>query len=51
VGATSCREGDDVLVVGPRTRLTDDDRALIRKWKLHLLAIIAYDADAHGRVQ
>ena len=35
------REGDD-LIVGPRTLITDDDRAAIRMWKTHLLAILAY---------
>ena len=40
-----CEEGD-VLVVGPRERLTDEDRAGLRKWKPHLLAIVTYNADA-----
>ena len=45
------REDGDVLFVGPRERLTDDDRAGLRKWKLHLLAILAHDADAPEGVQ
>lgn len=44
--ALTIAEGD-VLVVGPRDRLTDDDRVLIRRWKRHLVAIVAYNADAH----
>jgi hypothetical protein len=45
-------DGDgDVLSVGPGDRLTDADRALIRRWKPHLLAIVAYDADAHEGMQ
>jgi hypothetical protein len=32
----------DVLTVGPGDRLTDDDRALIRRWKPHLLALVRY---------
>jgi hypothetical protein len=43
-------EDGDVLAVGPRDRLTDEDRTLIRQWKRHLVAIITYDADAHGMV-
>jgi hypothetical protein len=34
---------DDLLTVGPRNLLTDADRAEIRKWKPHLLAIVNYD--------
>jgi hypothetical protein len=41
----------DMLWVGPRDLLTDDDRELIRRWKPHLLAIVAYDAAANGRTQ
>ena len=41
----------DVLKVGPCDLLTDADRALIRRWKAHLLAIVAYDADSHERAQ
>jgi TubC N-terminal docking domain len=36
----------DALLVGPRGRLTDEDRASIRRWKPHLLAIVSYNADA-----
>jgi hypothetical protein len=45
------REDGDVLFVGPRERLTDDDRAGLRRWKRHLLAILEYDADAHEAPQ
>jgi hypothetical protein len=31
--------------------VTQEDRASIRRWKSHLLAIITYDADAHERTQ
>jgi hypothetical protein len=47
------RAQDGVLTVTPRDRITEDDRALIRRWKLHLLALVAYcdrdDLDAHLR--
>lgn len=35
-------ESGDVLVDGPVERLTDEDRALIRRYKPHLLAIVDY---------
>ena len=38
----------DRLMVGPRDRLTDEDREQIRRWKRHLLAIVADDADTHA---
>lgn len=41
----------DMLMIGPRALLTDADRALIRRWKPQLLAIVACDADAQGRTQ
>jgi hypothetical protein len=43
-------DGDELLV-GPRDLLTDADRCRIRRWKLHLLAIASYDADAQEAVQ
>ena len=36
------REGDDTLVVRPYDRLTRVDCDRIRRWKSHLLALIAY---------
>ena len=43
-------EDGAVLFVGPRDRLTDDDRIGIRRWKTHLLALLHYldQADAGG---
>jgi hypothetical protein len=41
----------DMLLVGPRELLTDADRDLIRRWKPHLLALLAYDADGQEAVQ
>lgn len=35
------RAEDGALVVGPRERLTEADRAAIRQWRAHLLAIAA----------
>jgi hypothetical protein len=35
------RDGD-VLVVQPHERLTRDDCSRIRRWKLHLLALLDY---------
>lgn len=50
-GVHLIREDGDVLLVGPRERVTDDDRVQLRRWKRHLLAIMAYDADGKGRPQ
>jgi hypothetical protein len=44
-GCTMRIDGD-VLVVGPRDRLTEDDRAAIRHWRDHLRAIAAYEPPA-----
>jgi hypothetical protein len=46
-GLTITREGDD-MVIRPSGRLSDDDRQQLRHWKTHILALIAYDADAEG---
>jgi len=43
-------DGQDILV-GPRELLTDEDRAQLRRWKAHVLAILSYDADAQERTQ
>jgi hypothetical protein len=32
----------DDLLVGPSSRLTDTDRAAIRRWKPHLLLLVRY---------
>lgn len=49
-GITIHRSGD-CLTVGPSDRLTDADRATIRAYKPHLLALLDYcqrpDLDAH----
>ncbi len=46
-GFTLTRDGD-VLVVSPADTLTPDDCARIRKWKHHLLLVLAYTpTDAH----
>ena len=37
------RDGD-VLLVAPAEQLTDDDRARIRRWKWHLIAMLDYRA-------
>lgn len=37
----------DVLSVGPGDRLTDTDRAQIRRWKPHLLALVRYCETVH----
>lgn len=33
---------DDTLVVQPHDKLTAEDRASIRRWKWHLLMLLAY---------
>src|SRR5438445_6785321 len=42
---------DQQFTIEATAELTDEDRASIRRWKLHLGAIVGYDADAHGRPQ
>ena len=50
-GVTLAREDRDTLNVGPSDRLTDADRAGLRRWKRHLLALVDYctrpDNDRH----
>jgi hypothetical protein len=45
-GFTLTREHDDVLSVQPHQRLTPEDCVAIRRWKLHLLAIVDYVHEA-----
>jgi hypothetical protein len=45
-GLTLRRDGDD-LVIQPRAQLTDTDRAKLRRWKPHVLALID-DVEAIG---
>ena len=40
-GLTLSRDGDDLLI-SPPGRLTDDDRAALRRWKCHVLALMDY---------
>ena len=44
-------EDGEVLFVGPPKQLTDDDRVALRRWKPHVLALLAYEADSPERVQ
>ena len=37
--------------IEPAAALTETDLAAIRRWRLHLAAIVAYDADAQERTQ
>lgn len=41
---------DGALLVSPRDAITDEDRAVIRRWKLHLAALVAY-CDREGWTQ
>ena len=41
-GFRMTHEGDDVLSVQPHERLTRDDCVRIRRWKPHILALLAY---------
>jgi hypothetical protein len=41
-GATFAVDGEDLIVEGPRSFLTDEDRAAIRRWQGHLKAIASY---------
>lgn len=41
-GLTLGRDGD-ALTCGPRDRLTDADRQAIKRWRFHLLAIVAVE--------
>jgi hypothetical protein len=47
----SLRNDGDELVVGPGEALTEADRDEIRRWKLHLQALVAFSEDVAGRVQ
>lgn len=40
-GIRLTRDGDD-LVIEPWSRLTDDDLDGLRRWKAHMLALLAY---------
>jgi hypothetical protein len=42
--ATFAVDGDDLVVDGPPGLLTEDDRAAIRRWRVHLKAIATYQA-------
>lgn len=42
-----CRQ----FAIEPTAELTAEDRAGIRRWRLHLAAIVSHDANAHGRPQ
>jgi hypothetical protein len=41
-GATFAVDGEDLIVDGPPGFLSEDDRAAIRRWRLHLKAIATY---------
>jgi hypothetical protein len=41
-GARFSVDGEDLVVDGPPDFLTDIDRAAIRRWKRHLMAITQY---------
>ena len=41
-GCTLAQDGDD-LIIRPRERLTANDCQQIRRWKTHLLALLAYE--------
>jgi hypothetical protein len=48
-GAVFAVEGDQLVVDAPSTTLTPTDRAGLRRWKHHLIAIVSYrprDAEA-----
>jgi len=49
-GVRLAADGDELLA-GPRRLLTADDHRAIRRWKLHLLALLAYNPDDYGRPQ
>jgi hypothetical protein len=42
-GISLRRDGED-LVVRPWSQVTEAERAALRRWKHHVLAIIAYEA-------
>jgi len=39
------------FAIEPTSKLTEEDRAGIRRWRQHLAVIIGYDADPHSRIQ
>jgi hypothetical protein len=50
-GITLSRTDAGDLLARPRQLLTDDDRARVRRWKLHIGAILAYCQEADRSVQ
>jgi len=44
-------DADGHVIVEPTATLTETDLAAIRRWRLHLGAIVAYSADAEERTQ
>ena len=42
---------DQQFTIEPAAGLTDEDRAAIRRWRLHLGAIVSYHADAYEPTQ
>lgn len=40
-------KGADTLVVAPSGKLTDADRAALKRWKSHVLTLVNYDASVH----
>ena len=47
-GATFAVDGEDLVVDGPPGFLSEDDRAAIRKWRVHLKAIATYQVPETG---
>jgi hypothetical protein len=43
-GFTMALDADQQFTIEPATRLTDEDRAAIARWRLHLGAVIGYQA-------
>lgn len=50
-GFTMALDTSQQFRISATDHLTDEDRAGIRRWRNHLRAIVAYDADAHGNPQ
>lgn len=45
-GVRLTAQPDGAILAAPRTALTDADRASVKRWKFHILAILAYEPPA-----
>ncbi len=44
-------DDEDVIIANPRAKLTDEDRVAIRRWKLHVVALLQYGEEQRETIQ